>query len=278
MNSSPPVKTYAPAVLLIEDDRPAREYYRDKFCDETSLGVVVAKDLKEARRLLESPTIQIDAIVADLFFEFEKDDPDAGLHDGLDILRYGADTHPSAIQYVNSFWADRGEYVSKAKALELPIKAWFSKQFRLPGDTEAPWAQVERDLIEARLLQDEEWSQRGDLPPHLNTVTDAIRRVICPTRRTYIQELGDKRFSIIQPIEVLCWRVADGGYHASAYRLGLLTEGTGDSVKEALERLQELLIEQRVALRDESGNSDGYAGFVRARFDEFIQFVGDVET
>ena len=267
------VTTYAPAVLLVEDDRPAREYFRDKFNDETSLGVVVAKDLREARHLLESK-VQIDAIVADLFFDFDKDDPESDLRDGLDILSLSKHTHPSILQYVNSFWTDRGEYSEKAQQLRLPIRAWFSKQFRLPGDNEAPWAQVERDLLQERLLNDKTVSEVPRDRGNMATVTEAIRQAICPTRRTYLQELNSLELVVNKPIEVLCWRSDDALFHASAYKLGLLTDGTGDTVREALDMLKDLLEEHFTTLHEATDDPEDYSGFVAARLREYISPQG----
>src|SRR4051794_20429510 len=117
--------TYAPAVLLVEDDLPAREYLTRRFYNETSLGVVVAKDLTEAKSLIDSHEIQIDAIVADLYFSQGTDAPEADLRDGIDILRYGLSERPRVLNYVNSYWADREELVRKATDLEVRVRQWF---------------------------------------------------------------------------------------------------------------------------------------------------------
>lgn len=266
---TPATSTYAPAVLLVEDDRPAREYFRDKLNEETSIGVIVARDLREARSLLESK-VQIDAIVADLFFDLDKDDPVHNLHDGLDILKFSASTHPAALQYVNSFWADREGYIEKADKLRLPIKTWFSKQFRMPGDTEAPWAQVERDLIQRRLSQ--EWAdpEEGSSDFSELKATEAIRRKIPVIKRTYIQELIDTRFTVIKPIEVMSWRNEDAFVHASAIKLGLLTDGVGESVQEALASLMELIEQHVLDLQEVQDSSEDYSAFVKARLSEYV--------
>ena len=258
--------TYAPAVLLVEDDLPAREYLTRRFYNETSLGIVVAKDLTEAKALIDSHDVQIDAIVADLYFSQGMDAPDENLRDGIDILNYGAHERPDILNYVNSYWADREELVHKANELSLQIRQWFHKQPLMPGDASAPWAQVERDLIEVRLTHDTSGLAPEDLT---GKITEAIRRRICPIRKTYLQTLEPSNLSVTRPIEVLTWIDDDGVYRSSAPKLGLLTDGSGESVLEAIDHLRQLIVEHREDL-DSVVTLEGYARFVKTRLDEYI--------
>jgi hypothetical protein len=264
---SPTTTTYAPAVLLVEDDLPAREYLTRRFYSETSLGIVVAKDLMEAKVLIDSRDIQIDAIVADLYFSHGMDAPEANLRDGIDILKYGANERPRLLNYVNSYWADREELVKKADELRLTIRQWFHKQPLMPGDTSAPWAQVERDLIEARLVHDASGLKSEELT---GEVTEAIRRQLCPIRKTYLQGLDSPDLTLIRPIEVLTWVDEDGVYHSSAPKIGLLTDGSGETVMEAIEQLRDLIVEHEESLNS-APSIEGYALFVKTRLSEFIK-------
>lgn len=259
--------SYAPSVLLVEDDLPAREYLTQRFYEETSLGVVVAKDLTEARELIDSADVQVDAIFADLYFDVGTDDPADDLRDGIDVLSYGVTKRPAILGYVNSYWADRQEYVEKAARLQLPIRDWFHKQPLMPGDASSPWAQVERDLIALRLTRE---SKINPALPSLTVVTEAIRRQLCPIRRTYIQDLADDSFRVLKPIEVLAWCGEDGVVHASAPKLGLLTDASGDSLPEALERLCQLIAEHKHDLDEKAESLAGYAAFVKGRLDMFV--------
>jgi len=255
-------------VLLVEDDLPAREYLTKRFYQETSLGVVVAKDLVEAKNLIDSSDIQIDAIVADLYFGFGMDNPESGLRDGIDILSYGASHRPQVLGYVNSYWADRREYVDKAASLHVSVRQWFHKQPLLPGDVSSPWAQVERDLIGARLRR------QTDVDPatsSLTTISEAIRQQICPIRKTYIQDVGEPHLQVRRPIEVLTWCAEDGVYHASAPRLGLLTDGDGDSVTDAIDSLCKLISEHWSDLDDRTQTLEGYAKFVKSQLDVYLE-------
>jgi len=262
--------SYAPSVLLIEDDLPAREYLTNRFYQETSLGVVVAKNLAEARNLIDSPDIQVDAILADLYFDLGTDDSSSNLHDGIDILSYGSLKRPSVLGYVNSYWADREEYVQKAARLKLPVRKWFHKQPLMPGDSSAPWAQVERDLIADRLRRE---SAVGPDQSSLIVVTEAIRRQLCPIRRTYLQDLRHEGVLVVKPIEVMTWCDEDGIYHASAPKLGLLTEAAADTVAETIEQLCQLIIEHTRDLDDRVHKLEDYAAFVKSRLDKFVSIT-----
>jgi hypothetical protein len=260
--------SYAPSVLLIEDDRPAREYLTRRFYRETSLGVVVARDLVEAKKLIDSSDIHFDAIVSDLFFDFGTDSPDEGLRDGIDILAYGKSKRPVALSYVNSYWADRDEYVDKAQALHIDVRRWFHKQPLAPNDLRSPWAQVERDLISQRLgsrVSDNNGAHT------LDQVTEVVRNQLCPIRRTYLQDLGNDDLVIIKPIEVLTWSTDVDEYRASAPCLGLLTDGEGESVQDAIESLRNLICDHKSHLDSESESLGGYAAFVKEQLDQHIR-------
>ncbi len=262
------VASYAPSVLLIEDDFPAREYLTRRFYQETSLGVVVAKNLSEAKQLIDASDVHFDAIVADLYFDVGSDAPGEDLRDGIDVLSYGL-RRRSVLGYVNSYWADRRDYVDKAAQLNVEVREWFHKQPMLPGDVSSPWAQVERDLIYERLGG----SQLNAGHSSLVEVTETIRQQLSPIRRTYLQSLGADTFRVLKPIEVLTWSSDGDDVRASAPRLGLLTDGAGETVGEAIEALCALIRDHKLDLDDQSENLEGYAAFVKKQLDQYISVI-----
>jgi hypothetical protein len=269
MITTPPAKhkdaTFSPAVLIVDDDQSVRSYYRQKFHDETSVGVVTAGSLGEAKRLLESGSIKIDAVIADLFFDRGTTAPDESLLDGIDILSYTQKIKPEIPKYVLSYWNDRPERREKAARRKLNISKWFDKIFISgSGDATSPWATVERELM-ARLISEVPLIEEGsDMNP--SDITEPVRRVFHVPVRTYIQALGEPLQQLLLPIEVICFRDEDGIVSANAYRLGLFIEGTGESIQEALSDLAIKIADQYEMLRGfPSSQVEGYARLVRAR-------------
>jgi len=266
--------TYSPAVLIVDDDASARKYYRERFHEETSLGVITAANLAQAKVFIDSPSLKIDAVVADLFFDIGTDAPDQNLFDGLDILSVNQRLRPSASQYVLSYWSGRGERHQKADELGLKISSWFEKAFLPPGETvSTPWAQVERDIIRHQLEKDRLFAERlrslgVELAEPLNVeaVAETVRQSFHPPKRTYLQECDDPRYLLLDPIEVICFTEETRTVRANAWRLGVFTEGLGESTEEALLDLGIKLVEQYELFEEEPDEHvEGYARLVRDR-------------
>jgi len=268
--------TFSPAVLLVDDDVSVRKYYREKFHDETSVGVVTASTLAEAKELLDSGMIRIDAVVADLFFDHGKDAPDRGLLDGLDILAYTQEISPEINKYVLSYWSSRPERLAKAKKRKLNISKWFDKEvIYSEGRATAPWATVERELLARRLREDASLAARvqsltdeskgAHTAVNEDLIAEAVR-TLHPPIRTYIQSIDDSDPQLLYPIEVICFRDRSGNVSSNAWRLGLFLEGSGDSVRSALEDLASKILGEYETL---NGLPDaeviGYARLVRDR-------------
>jgi hypothetical protein len=275
--------TFSPAVLIVDDDASVRRYYREKFHDETSVGVVTASTLAEAKELLDSGMIKIDAIVADLFFDHGKDAPDRDLLDGLDILAYTQELDPEISKYVLSYWSSRPERLAEAKKRKLTILKWFEKEVIYSGErTTAPWATVERELLARRLRGDPSLAARvqsltGEsresvAPVSEDLVAEAIR-TLHPPIRTYLQSIDDSDPKLTHPIEVICFRDQAGTVSSNAWRLGLFLEGNGDSVRDALADLASKIVgEYQTLISLPDDEVIGYARLVRDRlrkhFDE----------
>jgi len=269
-------QTFSPAVLIIDDDISITSYLRERFHKETSVGVLVANKLSEARTLLDSKSVEIDAVIADLHFETEYEDTEYGLLNGIDILRYAQQRRPEINQYVFSIWVERAREREEAKRFGLNIKSWMHKMFYDPKEKiRTPWGHVERDLIKERLQKDPEVKKRAkglglDHPDALEGVSEYARALNLPVR-TYIQELPDKEYLLKEPIEVICVRDKSGVVSARASRIGLLTEGIGESVEEALKQLSITIMDQKESLDKEPEDFLlGYGKVLNERLDSYI--------
>jgi hypothetical protein len=244
-----PVPTYLPTVLVVEDDPAMNSYLCERFHGETSVGVVRAITLTEAKQLIDTPEIHFSAVIADLFFEASKSDPDDHLSDGLDLLNYCKGVRPAVAQYVYSIFSEKDAEHAKAHELGLSIKSWFQKAWHPPGRRapDAPWACVERDLIEHSLHQDpflkdrlEQLGWKEEVPTPV--ISETIRGALRFAMRTYIQQL-ETGYQLMRPVEVICTREDSGEVRAHAPRFALASDGVGDTVDEALVDLGETLID-----------------------------------
>lgn len=263
-----PEATYSPVVLVIEDDPPYADYICRGFLEETSVGVLLARDLKESRRYVDEKDVKFDAVLADLYFVDGADDAEHELYDGVDILAYCKRARPKAIPYVMSVLSDRPVYHEEADKEGIEVRRWFSKELYPKRHERSPWATMERHFIQARAKLDDE-------------VTNELRSKIIPTRRTYMRELllegEETRLTVLKPIEVICSQEHDADeetglrVEASAPRLGLLVPGVGGSVEEALADLAVVIadhVEQFSAMPD--GSLVGYAALVNQRLQEHV--------
>ncbi len=244
------MSTFLPTVLLVDDDPAMNDYLRERFHDETSIGAVCARTLSQAKELIDTKQLSISAVVADVFFDEGKADPKHHLGDGLDLLQYCSEVRPDLPQYVFSVFSERDAERDKAKDLNLPIRFWFQKAWMRPGQggASAPWASVERDLIEESIRKED-----GSLRQRLlelkcsgeevttTALSEAIRSLKIP-RRTYLQSINDSNYNIIHPIEVLCTVEDDGTVRAHASRFALINDGFGTTVDEALSSLGDSLL------------------------------------
>lgn len=273
MNST----TYSPSVLLIDDDKPFLEYLRENFHNKTATGVLVAPDLISAREILDRGDVSIDAIVCDLYFDVGRDDPHAGLNDGVDILAYAQIRRPEIVRYIMSYYAKRSDYEGKLKSRSVPVSRRFEKKlFQEADDMQSPWSVVERDLIKLRLKGDPALSQLTD-----EAVTEFARSIQWPVQ-TFIQDLilrehptDMPRFGLHREIRVICKRDKDEDGNvrvtANAFELGLLTPGYGLNIEEALDALKETIISQKSDFQSEDPEKlRGYAKSVKERLDTLV--------
>jgi hypothetical protein len=87
--------------------------------------------------------------------------------------------------------------------------------------------------------------------------------------RTFIQELPEPKLIVTTPIEVICTLDEDVA-RATAPALGLLEEGYGDSVQEAIEELAKIIQNQYEVLTQPDVSMLDYAGIVRDRLKSFV--------
>lgn len=270
-------QSYCPTVLLVDDDPACIKYWHDKIHNETSIGVLVANSLKEGTNLL-TKNINIDAVLADIFFEEKDADISNHIYDGIDFLCLCNKQRPKVLNYILSYFADDKEWHKKAKKEKIKVKRWIAKVWYKGEEVKAPWVIVERDLIrnswEDNDIIQEKIKEMGLKPPDdLDAVTEYVRKLNLP-RRTYLQSLNTAGIILKKPIEVICIQENKENIQASADCLGLLQKGVGNTVDEALEDLADIIVSQKKSLDSESNeNIVGYAALVKEQLDEFIDYV-----
>lgn len=261
------LKSYIPTVLLVDDDEAATRYWRKKFQTITRVGVVEANDMRQAKLLIDDPEIEFDAVLSDLYFEPETDAPELNLFTGIDLLEYSQLKRPNALRYTLSYFAETPAYRHQAEERGLSIQLWFQKSFYSNdgSDIPIPWERVSADLLDIH-LKSRTLELTGDLAkvvPRMDLLT-----------RTYLQDLNDDLYTIKRPIEVICRRDCLNGidvYSAAAQSLGLLQDGDGDSIEEALCHLGELIVAQQKVFDEEPDEVFvGFASLVKKRLNEHI--------
>lgn len=273
--------TYSPTVLLIDDDPSISKYIRNRFHSETSIGVVTANRLDEAREIALDKKIHLDAVLADIVFEGGTDDPEHQIYDGIDFLSFLKDKRPKVSQYVVSCWADVSTYHQRSKKLKLHVEEWFQKlSFGVKPSLKSPWIKVERDLYKKALSKDRTLNQRlneleikfdNEIEPEI--ISEHIRHSLKLPIKTYIQDIGVE-YLVKQPIEVICMIDEQNIVAANALRLGLLQQGGGKNVEEAIDDLINIIRDQLVVFKQEkTDNIIGYAALVKDNLDTFIERI-----
>ncbi len=253
-------------MLVVDDDDAILRKVRRESLRTTNLGVLVADNLSDAVRIMESG-IEIGALLVDLNFRADTQDEERCLHTGLDFLEYVAQRHRAVPKYVLS--VDATDQHSRADAAQrgIHVQNWFDKMS--PDSSQlAAWVKIERDLIKSALLSDstlrEKLSDGSDLADLFrdDRVAEQVRTAIRYPRVTYIQKLeGRRAITVRRPIEVLCWE-REGRYFARASQIPLLQDGESDDPVDAIDELADLLREEFMSLADSSSGLIGYAEYI----------------
>ena len=267
-----PFQTFLPTVLVIDDDRAITTYMRKNFHENTTLGVLIANDMSDAKKILDDKALSIDTIVADLNFEKPYQCPEEGLIGGIDILDYGKRVRPNADRYVFSIWSERDEEHDQAKMLNLEIKAWLNKMFYDPRDTEeAPWNKIYLEQLTKRIINNKELERKFKelefKDRKLEYIADFINQ-LNPPRITFLQELYTEEYALQKPIKILSTVQEDGSVNVKELSIGILTDGIGDTIEEALEDIAAKIIDQKNMLDVEpSENLLEFTQLVKERID-----------
>jgi CheY-like chemotaxis protein len=247
--------TFNPTVLVVEDDKACRRYLRRQFHDQTSVGIALAGDLETGHRLARE--IKFDALIFDLFFDQGTDWPTQEMYDGVDLAAAIQREQSDVPTYFLSFFSEDEALHAKAEEKNVTATAWLQKSFSRRGRVapeDAPWLRVERDLLKERL---EESPNDSDEDAAVSLAL-RLRRPI----RTFIQELPNPDLKVTHPIQAIC-TLDEGLAKASAPALGLLEDGYGQSVQEALDDLAAVIQKQFEWLTDANTNAEDYAAAVR---------------
>jgi CheY-like chemotaxis protein len=266
---------FAPTVLLVDDDPNVTRRWTAEFHRRTSLGVLAANSLKQGREIFEDPEIKVDAIVADIYFDYGKDDPDTSLFDGLDLLAYLSKRGIRIPMFVVSAGIDMLNFKERAAREKIPIISYFDKF--TAGDPEGPaWTSIQHSVLKEIFGQTSEITRVIETASSGNApAIDVLNRALCDLQlpvRTYIQSFGRRsELSVLKPIEVICIAKSAQEVRAYAPSLGLLTSGCGEDIETAIDELKnalELEAETLIGLPPEKLSE--YSAKVAAKLDEYL--------
>lgn len=271
--------TFAPTVLLVDNDPAVLDILGRRFHEKTSLGVLKLKTLGEAYEFLTQKKYLPDALLTDLSFVPETQDGEHRLFNGLDLIDLSQKNFPDMPKYVNTVFCQEREDLERTEERQLNIAHWFSKLTIEHGWEIHPWKRIERDLYHQAIMTNkyllEQAEQAGFERSSLDSdeILDWIRTSIRPRRQTYLQQFGKKwaGYRVIKPIRVICEELEGGQVSADAPALGLLLPGEGETVDDALTDLGDSIIEQyEEFLSLGRDNIVGYAAKVFERIEEYV--------
>jgi CheY-like chemotaxis protein len=264
---------FSATVLIADDDPNVTAYLRRHFHQETSVGVLVASSLGDARKLVDDLSSDIHAVLVDLLFAKEYQEPEFDLRHGFDLLERLKRVRPQTKQYVLSIVAEDEHERQEAEKRHLTIAGWWPKIFFGSTTTVTPWAYIERDLVKGLVEKGCKGADPDviavDEPSELVRISEVVRALSRPLL-TYLQELPDERYRLRMPLRVTCVKEAHGGVSASAPTLGLLTEGYGDTVEDALKALAMAILDQKEMLEESGGELHSYSALLLSRIREVI--------
>ncbi|NTW33409.1 MAG: response regulator [Bacteroidetes bacterium] len=239
-------QTFAPTVLIVDDDPAMLDIISRRFYENTSLGVLTIDNLKEAHSVVSENRVHLDAILSDISFTPRTQDADHDIYDGLDLIQYTSKLLPDLPHYVCSVYSKEPSYKKRAKEMGIKLINWYPK---LEIDVDKPWNDIERQLYKMALDSNEELGEKAAnegflLPNDEGKMMDWIRSSIRPTRQTYITSLP-LPYRVVHPIRVICEEDRKAGLvTAEAPNLGLIIPGQGATVEDALEELADIIVEQ----------------------------------
>ncbi|MCP4597279.1 hypothetical protein [Neptuniibacter sp.] len=272
------MNSFAPVVLLVDDDPGLRLFLRRRFNNESSLAPLIFSDLKSAKLFFDDESSSVDAVLSDISFAGDTSDPDHQLEDGLDMLNLVQSCHPNIPKYVISMWSDEPAFHDKSDELGLKIRNWFPK-LNYGDPMKTPWSQIERDLLREALMKGgdlaDEASRQGWLPDDddsYESVLEWFRKHHKSMKFSFIQEVPAdyQHYKIIKPLKVVCRR-ENGEAIAESMHLGLLDSGRGDDVEEAIKDLADKIMNLKEQL-DEYPDEQiiEYAALIKNRLDEHV--------
>ncbi len=281
----------SPIALVVDDDWAELRHLERAFLNSTAIGVLCVDHLQAAADMIETRNYEIAAVIADLRIDPPKRDKKRNLGSGIDFLEWlsAQENKPNAA-YVHSVDGNDSNSVTRATA------AWGNSRIRFfqktqmkDADPNSPWACIERDYLTAALRQNTELQRRieqsgcnvVDAAVRLaddSSIADQVRISLDAHRISYINTLPKLReyedITIKRPIEVLCRTERIAGAckcTARSISIGILSQGEGENMFEALEDLRGALIDEYREFNQQDPKAFvGYALHVWSQMKEYL--------
>jgi hypothetical protein len=281
----------SPIALVVDDDWAELRHLERAFLNATAIGVLCVDHLRDAADVIEAQNYDIAAVVADLRIDPPKRDSKRRLGNGIDFLKWLSTqkSKPNAA-YVHSVDGSDPNSVNRATAAWGNSRIRFFQKSQLKDtDPNSPWACIERDYLASALKQNPELQRRVE-QSGCNVVeaslrlqddsgtADKVRIALDAHRISYINTLPDVReyngITIKRPIEVLCRKERINGAHrctARSISIGILSQGEGDTMFDALDDLRMTLIEEyREFSKKNPEEFVGYATHIWSQMKEYL--------
>ena len=268
--------SFAPTVLIVDDDVMVTQRWAREFHQRTSLGVVIANTLADAARIVESKEASFDAVVADLYFQAAAIDAKRRIGDGVDLLEWLSKNGVDVPTFVISASSEMVDYKRRIESSALSVEKYFDK-FSSAGTMPA-WIDIQRSVLRRKFGTDSAVASYldstigADGPVGIDFVNDMLSRLQLSVR-TYLQQLpSDSAYNVAKPIEAICVAEDVGVVRAYAPALGLLAGAQGETVEDALRALgEQISVEADVLLKEPAGVLSAYAQRVADRLGEFLR-------
>jgi CheY-like chemotaxis protein len=224
MNIQSPVKKYAPTVFVFDDDSATVDIVSRGFLRDEKFGLVSAQNVQSALKILRDPEVEIDVFVSDISIMPQFRENSSQIMDGIDLASEAQKIRSGLKTIFLSVYADETMYRNKAEAVGINVEEWLEKNSALASkiSERSVWKIVEQIVY--------------SVPPfdQMKKFDEKVLTVFLPEGPLF------EDVFLKVPAELYLHR-EDGVWIADAIGLGIVQPAVGDSVREAIKEMREII-------------------------------------